>query len=236
MKKSFIIYDNWALMISQMPNEEAGQLIKKICKYKISGECDNGFTSVDAVFSMIKVTLDEDARKYEETCEKRREAIKSRWDSKENRKDTNEIQMNTNVLHENTDTDTDTDNDNVNDNDNNIIIATPEKEIFITLTLNDKSEYSVSVDDVKKYKELYPAVDVEQQLRNMKGWCDSNPTKRKTKSGIKRFINGWLSREQDNNRSYDNKMTDRQKDSQEKGYQNGSNADFLKMLEAESRR
>ena len=35
MKKSFIIYDNWALMISQMPNEEAGQLIKKICKYKI---------------------------------------------------------------------------------------------------------------------------------------------------------------------------------------------------------
>ena len=82
------------------------------------------------------------------------------------------------------------------DNINNII-ATPEKEIFITLTLNDKSEYGVSVDDVEDYKELYPAVDVEQQLRNMKGWCDANPTKRKTKSGIKRFINSWLSKEQD---------------------------------------
>ena len=40
-------------------------------------------------------------------------------------------------------------------------------------------------------------VDIMQELRNMKGWCNSNPTKRKTKRGILRFINGWLSREQD---------------------------------------
>lgn len=31
----------------------------------------------------------------------------------------------------------------------------------------------------------------------MKGWLNANPTKRKTKRGIKRFINSWLSREQD---------------------------------------
>ena len=31
-------------------------------------------------------------------------------------------------------------------------------------------------------------------------------------------------------------MTDKQKDSQAKGYQNGSNADFLKILEDESRK
>ena len=31
----------------------------------------------------------------------------------------------------------------------------------------------------------------------MAGWLNSNPKKRKTKSGILRFINGWLSREQD---------------------------------------
>lgn len=74
MKKSFIIYDSWALMISQMPNEEAGQLIKKICKYEISGEYENGFTSVDAIFSMIKAKIDEDSEKYEEICKKRRES------------------------------------------------------------------------------------------------------------------------------------------------------------------
>lgn len=73
----------------------------------------------------------------------------------------------------------------------------PEEPPFICLTLNDKSEYPVSHADVEEYKELYPAVDIEQQLRNMRGWLNANPAKRKTKSGIKRFINSWLSKEQD---------------------------------------
>ena len=35
-----------------------------------------------------------------------------------------------------------------------------------------------------------------QELRNMKGWLDANPNKRKTHSGMQRFINGWLAKEQ----------------------------------------
>ena len=31
----------------------------------------------------------------------------------------------------------------------------------------------------------------------MKGWLNANPKKKKTRSGINRFINNWLSREQD---------------------------------------
>ena len=31
----------------------------------------------------------------------------------------------------------------------------------------------------------------------MRGWSMSNPSKRKTKNGVKRFVNSWLSREQD---------------------------------------
>ena len=31
----------------------------------------------------------------------------------------------------------------------------------------------------------------------MRGWLDSNPTKRKTRGGVARFVNSWLSREQD---------------------------------------
>ena len=48
-----------------------------------------------------------------------------------------------------------------------------------------------------KLKEIYPAVDVEQALRNMRGWLDSNPRNKKTPRGIKRFITSWISREQD---------------------------------------
>ena len=68
---------------------------------------------------------------------------------------------------------------------------------IIQLTLNDKTLYDVTQSDFNEYEELYPNVDVMQELRKMKGWLNANPTKRKTKRGIKRFINNWLSREQD---------------------------------------
>lgn len=67
----------------------------------------------------------------------------------------------------------------------------------ISLPLNDGTFFDVSENDRAKWSQLYPNVDVVQQLRNMAGWCDSNPTKRKTRGGIKRFITSWLSREQD---------------------------------------
>lgn len=67
----------------------------------------------------------------------------------------------------------------------------------ISLVLNDKSFFDVMDEDVAMWEELYPAVDVMQELRKMVGWCESNPTKRKTRSGIRAFITSWLSREQD---------------------------------------
>ncbi|MEZ3436975.1 MAG: hypothetical protein K1W34_20685 [Lachnospiraceae bacterium] len=67
----------------------------------------------------------------------------------------------------------------------------------ISLILNDKTFYGVCQKDVEEWKCLYPSVDVIQELRKMKGWCDSNPSRRKTRRGIKRFINTWLAKEQD---------------------------------------
>lgn len=65
------------------------------------------------------------------------------------------------------------------------------------LPLNDGSEYSVTVDQLNEWRSLYPAVDVEQELRKMRGWLNANKTKRKTRKGIERFIANWLSGEQD---------------------------------------
>lgn len=67
----------------------------------------------------------------------------------------------------------------------------------ISLPLNDGTFFDVSENDRAKWSQLYPNVDVLQQLRNMAGWCDANHTKRKTRGGIKRFITAWLAREQD---------------------------------------
>lgn len=74
------------------------------------------------------------------------------------------------------------------------------EEIILTLPLNDKSEYQISAGAVQEWAELYPAVDVMQQLRNMRGWLMANPERRKTKKGIMRFVTAWLSREQDNSK------------------------------------
>ena len=63
--------------------------------------------------------------------------------------------------------------------------------------LNDGTKYYIPNKDIEQYKQLYSGIDVEQQLRNMVGWLDANPKNRKTKTGVKRFINSWLTREQD---------------------------------------
>lgn len=70
----------------------------------------------------------------------------------------------------------------------------------IKLPLNDNSEYDVPKSFADEMAQLYPAVDVMQQLAAMRGWLIGNPTKRKTRAGIKRFITSWLAREQDRGR------------------------------------
>ena len=65
------------------------------------------------------------------------------------------------------------------------------------LPLNDGSMFGVPEDKYNDWLNLYPAVDVMQELRKMKGWCDGNPKRLKTRGGIMRFITGWLSRAQD---------------------------------------
>lgn len=61
----------------------------------------------------------------------------------------------------------------------------------------NSGEHGITAEDIKKYQRLYPAVNIESELRAMIGWTDANPAKRKTAAGIARFINSWLSRAQD---------------------------------------
>lgn len=44
---------------------------------------------------------------------------------------------------------------------------------------------------------LYPAVDVPQTLREIRGWCIANPQRLKTPRGVRKFVVGWIAREQD---------------------------------------
>ena len=63
--------------------------------------------------------------------------------------------------------------------------------------LNDGTEYAVTDKDIASWSKTYPAVDVVQELREMRAWCEANPKLCKTKNGVRRFIVHWLSKEQD---------------------------------------
>ena len=65
------------------------------------------------------------------------------------------------------------------------------------LPTNTGEGYAFYQSDIDGYKSLYPSVNVEQEMRKMIGWLDANPTRRKTKTGMKRFVNSWLASEQD---------------------------------------
>lgn len=55
----------------------------------------------------------------------------------------------------------------------------------------------ISNQQIQEWAEAYPAVDIMQELRKAKAWLNNNPKKRKTLSGMPKFINSWLSRTQD---------------------------------------
>lgn len=71
--------------------------------------------------------------------------------------------------------------------------SSAEKLSGITIILNDGTEYEIVEDYINKMLTLFPNVNVRKELRKMSAWCINNPSRRKTKRGVTRFINSWLS-------------------------------------------
>lgn len=58
------------------------------------------------------------------------------------------------------------------------------------------TEWRPTVIELDEWIKFYSAVDVIHELGRMREWCKSNPEKRKTPRGIRRFVTSWLDREQ----------------------------------------
>jgi hypothetical protein len=67
-------------------------------------------------------------------------------------------------------------------------------------TNREGEEVSIFESEVTEFSKLYPSVDIRAELRAMRGWLISNPKNRKTKGGMHRFINAWLSKQQNRSR------------------------------------
>ena len=158
-------------------------------------------------FDILSMAIDRGKEKYAERCEKNRKNISKRWNTKDttvydriqsNTKDTTVYDR---VPYKEKYKEKEKYKNKKKDKDINTISSEPEAapspQSGICIPLNDKSSYDVPLDKIALWKETYPAVDVEQELRKMVAWSHSNPTNRKTRRGVDRFINSWLAREQD---------------------------------------
>lgn len=80
---------------------------------------------------------------------------------------------------------------------NNVEYAPTSSEVVASLPQNDGFFFPITKDQYDRWQELYPAVNVKTELSKIIGWLEANPAKRKTARGMLRFVNSWLSREQD---------------------------------------
>lgn len=86
--------------------------------------------------------------------------------------------------------------------ESSISISCPEAEKSapdssrVQLPLQDGTFYVVPADKLELWRETFPAVNVMQELKKMYMWLDANPTRKKTRRGINRFIFNWLEKAQ----------------------------------------
>lgn len=176
-RDSIVFYRSFYEAAKALDDHQELELYRAIFEFGLDHKNAEMGPMAAAMFKLIQPQLEANYKKWQNGNKGGRpKQEESEKEPKDNQKETKN-EPNVNV------------NDNVNENEN--------ANVFIRLQLNDKSLFPIFDDDLVKYRDLYPAVNVEQELRNMVGWIDGNPTKRKTKTGIKKFVNSWLSKEQD---------------------------------------
>lgn len=72
----------------------------------------------------------------------------------------------------------------------------PAPVVVIGLPTVSDGDFPVTEAEVAEWSSAYPAVDVRQQLAAMRQWLIANPTRRKTKRGMRKFVVSWLDRRQ----------------------------------------
>tara|TARA_R100000544_G_C2221823_1_gene58048 strand:+ start:93 stop:731 length:639 start_codon:yes stop_codon:yes gene_type:complete len=186
-RDSIVVYRSFYEAAKALTDKEELELYRAIFEFGLDHKTADMGPMAAAMFKLIKPQLEANYKKWQNS-QKGAQATKDKWEKIGQEQGQKKAKGRPNDSQEET-----KDEPNANDNANDNVNA----NVFIRLQLNDKSMFPIFDDDLVKWRELYPSVIVEQELRNMVGWIEGNPTKRKTKSGIKKFINSWLSKEQD---------------------------------------
>lgn len=202
-REYFCAYHSYLQSMKQLSDAEVGRLFRAMLKYSKTGELDSLYGNERFVADTFVAQIDRDKQQYARKCAVNREngakgglanaterganaterkrtppKEKEKTKKKEKNKD-NMISPYGDICAEQCD------------------CSAPDDPAAILLPLNDGSDFPISESTIKEFSGLYPAVNVDQEIRKMRAWLLSNPKNRKTKSGIMRFVNAWLSKAQD---------------------------------------
>lgn len=194
------LFTDYVETFDDMNDEEAGKLIKAILHYGAGIELPPLSDSGRLVFGIIKRQIDRDAK----NAAAHRIAGRYGGRPKTNINQTKPNESEVNQADQQEPNEPKSCNEYKNneckkktiDEESIDICAETSPAPVATLPLVDGSFHVITREDADKDAEAYPAVDVIQEYFKMGRWCDANPKYRKTKSGIKRFINQWLGRAQ----------------------------------------
>lgn len=206
-REYFCAYHSYLQSMKQLSDAEVGRLFRALLKYSKTGELDALYGNERFVADTIVAQIDRDKQKYAKKCAVNREngvkgglanaperganaperprtppKEKEKEKEKEKKKEKNKeniISPNGDICAKQCD------------------CSAPDDPKVIILPLNDGSDFPISESTIKEFSGLYPSVNVDQEIRKMRAWLLSNPKNRKTKSGIMRFVNAWLSKTQD---------------------------------------
>ncbi len=196
----FCLYLDMAETFDDLTDEEAGKAIKALLAYCNGREVQPLSGGSKIVYGLLRRQFERDSESYETKRIKLSENGKKGGRPKANESKENQLLFSESKKSQEEEKeeeeykDKEKEKENIYSSERNKVPSSPE---FCKLILNDGKHHVITEADVDHFKQLYPAVNIESELRKMVGWLESNPTKRKTSRGVSRFVNSWLARQQD---------------------------------------
>lgn len=201
-RNSFIFYRSFYESIRELPKENRADVYDAICALALDGE-EIGLEGIaKAIFILIKPQIEANNKRYMsgKVQKKKERALKKTSETQAKlkqmtseteakaKRDGSEVEANEECRMK---------NEECRMKNEKMYAQSDERSTPIaSIILKDGTVYHVEEHQAQMWKELFPDVNVEIELKKMQAWSDANPGKRKTARGVKAFIVNWLSREQ----------------------------------------
>lgn len=164
--RGYIYYPSFHEALKDLPPEEFKECQLAINNYALFGIESELSPVAKMFFTLVKPQIDANRKRYENGMKGGRPKKETKTEPRQNQEETEaKPKQNQNK------TEADTE----------------------AIPLKDGSEWKPTIDLYEEYCRLYPSKNIKAEFRNMRAWCLNNPSKRKTKQGIKRFVGNWLS-------------------------------------------